>query len=121
MIGKNDFELFPQAVAQRLVEEDREVFASGGSLGFEQELPGPGGPNQVHTIKTVCRDRAGQIIGLVGISRDMRERRQLLDALRERERDLTEAIASPASELGAGACHRHRHLVLRDLPHLWCR
>ncbi len=44
VIGKNDFELFPQAVAQRLVEEDREVFASGGSLGFEQELPGPGRP-----------------------------------------------------------------------------
>ncbi len=91
VIGKSDFELFPQAIAQRLVEEDREVFASGGSLGFEQELPGAGGPNQVHTIKTVCRDRAGLVIGLVGISRDMRERRQLLDALRERERDLMEA------------------------------
>lgn len=91
IIGKTDYDLFPEEVARRLIENDRQVMASGGSLGFEYELPAAGGPNQVHTIKTAVRDQQGQVIGLVGISRDTRERKQLMDALRQHERDLTEA------------------------------
>jgi PAS domain S-box-containing protein len=91
IVGKTDAALFPPAIAARLAEEDRIVLETQQSKACEQELPSQGGVVLVHTIKTVCRDRTGQVIGLVGISRDMTERKQLEDMLRERERDLIEA------------------------------
>jgi len=91
IIGQDDFALFPLEQAQRFVDQDRAVYASAGSLTFEDEYRLDGKAVCLQTIKSVCRDSAGEVIGLVGISRDVGERRQLEDTLHEREQELREA------------------------------
>jgi len=91
VIGRNDFVLFPPEQARRIVEQDRAVFAAGDSITFEDELHRNGKMIFLQSVKSVCRNSEGKIIGLVGISRDIGERKQLEDSLRQRERELTEA------------------------------
>ncbi len=74
IIGRNDFDLFDEELAQRFADQDSMVFASeSGSLTFEDCIPTHARENFLHTVKTVCRDSAGKVIGLVGVSRDARE------------------------------------------------
>jgi PAS domain S-box-containing protein len=91
MIGRTDLELFPAHQAREIVAHDRQVLRSGKPLSIEEEVPGRGGARSFHTIKEICRDRNGNVIGIVGLSRDMRERKQLEGTLRQRERELIEA------------------------------
>jgi len=90
--GQDDFAVFPAEQARRLREQDRAVFASGSSMTFEDEMVDSEGRTVVlQTVKSLCRDEAGRITGLTGISRDIGERKQLERALQERERELAEA------------------------------
>jgi PAS domain S-box-containing protein len=89
--GKTDFDFMEKEDAEALVAHDREVFASGGSTVYYEEVRGFRETLHLQTIKTVCHDRDGKVIGLVGISRDMSEHRAMEEKLRQRERDLSEA------------------------------
>jgi PAS domain S-box-containing protein len=91
IVGLDDFALFPEDQAQRIVEEDRAVLRSGGSLTFEYDLSVEGRTISLQTIKSVCREPDGTIAGLVGVSRDIGERKALEQALRQRERELADA------------------------------
>jgi PAS domain S-box-containing protein len=91
VIGRDDYELFPAAIADKWIEEDREVLATGQSLTYEDELPGNDGVVHLLSVKSVCRDENGDILGVVGVSRDITQRKALELELRRRERDLTEA------------------------------
>jgi PAS domain S-box-containing protein len=89
--GKTDFDFMEKEDAEALVAHDREVFASGGSMVYYEEVRGFRETLHLQTIKTVCRDHEGRVIGLVGISRDMSEHRAMEEKLRQRERELSEA------------------------------
>jgi PAS domain S-box-containing protein len=91
VVGKDDFAVFPRQHAERVRRDDAAVLASGGSATYEEEFLGNGQPDYIHTLKSVCRDKEGRVIGLVGFSRDMTERRRLEQELKQRERDLREA------------------------------
>jgi PAS domain S-box-containing protein len=91
IVGHTDSDLFPPRQAREIMAQDRQVLVSGKPLTIEEEVPGRPGGRYFHTIKSICRDRAGQVIGLVGVARDMRERKHLESALQQRERELTEA------------------------------
>jgi PAS domain S-box-containing protein len=91
IVGRDDFALFPAEQARRIVAQDRAVLASGEPATFDEELLGAGGATWLQTVKSVCRDASGAVIGLVGISRDVGERKRLEEVLRERERQLVEA------------------------------
>lgn len=91
IIGKDDYALFAPGEAARVMQADRDLIASGGSVAFEEDFPVDGEIRQLHTIKNVCRDADGRIIGLVGVSRDITERKRLERALMRRDRELTEA------------------------------
>jgi PAS domain S-box-containing protein len=88
VIGHDDFALFPIDQAKRIVDQDRAVLAADASLTFEDEFLRDGATVLLQTIKSVCRDSAGNVIGLVGISRDIGERKHLEETLRQREREL---------------------------------
>jgi PAS domain S-box-containing protein len=92
IVGKDDFAIFPQEFARRIVEQDRAVFASeSGSLTFEDEIGIQGRQVFLQTVKSVCRDSTGKVLGLIGISRDISGRKLLEDTLQRRERELSEA------------------------------
>ncbi len=91
IIGKDDYAIFPRDIADRFKREDAETLASGGPCRYENEVFLQGQRRCLQTVKSLCRDTNGEVIGIVGISRDISESRALDVALRQRERDLTEA------------------------------
>jgi PAS domain S-box-containing protein len=91
IIGKDDYAIFPRDVAERFQREDAETIASGGPCKYESEVSIEGQLRYLQTVKSLCRDLNGEVIGIVGISRDVTDRRALDVALLQRERDLTEA------------------------------
>jgi PAS domain S-box-containing protein len=88
MAGLDDFALFSPEQAGRIVDQDRAVFLSGESLTFEDEIQLHGKTLLLQTIKSVCRDTEGNIVGLVGISREIGDRKLLEETLRQREREI---------------------------------
>ena len=84
--GKTDAEIFPDpAVGMHLIEHDRAVIESGQNLFIEERVPGPAGDRTYLSAKMPFRDARGDIIGVIGISRDISERIRAESALRESE------------------------------------
>src|SRR5579871_3947192 len=51
VVGKNDYEVFPPAIAEQWASEDREVLAFGGPLMFEDQFESGGKRIQLQTVK----------------------------------------------------------------------
>ncbi len=86
-VGKTDFDFFPPDIAARFYEDDQLVLKQGQSIiDREEKIVLPDG--EIHwllTTKVPWRDPAGNIIGLVGIGRDITSRKRVEEALaRER-------------------------------------
>lgn len=80
IIGKTVFDIFPRKLAERLHAEDEEVMATGVPLINREGQTTFGDPAngavQWHlTSKVPLKDGAGNIVGLVGVNRDITERR----------------------------------------------
>lgn len=79
-LNKTVFDLFPAEVAQFLAAEDERVFATGEAVIDRELCLGCPGANKEKTFlitKVPVRQADGQIQSLVGISRDITERKQL--------------------------------------------
>ncbi|HVU26620.1 MAG TPA: PAS domain-containing protein [Verrucomicrobiae bacterium] len=79
VLGKTDFAFFTKEVAQKLFEDDQLVLQKGQSLiNREEKIVEPDGKTLwLLTTKIPWRDATGNIIGLVGIGRDITERKEL--------------------------------------------
>ncbi|MFZ1507433.1 MAG: PAS domain S-box protein, partial [Anaerolineae bacterium] len=86
-LGKTDFEVFPPDLAAIFDADDQHVIQTGQPVLNREErfiLP-DGSQGWQLTSKAPLRDRAGQVIGLVGIGHDITERKRAEEALRESE------------------------------------
>ncbi|MBS1166800.1 MAG: soxS 1 [Proteobacteria bacterium] len=74
LIGRTADDVFPGDLGQRIAEQDRVITKSGRMLTAELErhLYANGGEGWCLTWKVPLRDDAGRIVGLLGISRDVR-------------------------------------------------
>ena len=101
VLGKSDFDTYPPELANKFWADDKFVLDTGTSI-INQEEPGLdrlGNPRWMLTTKVPLRDGNGQITGLVGIGRDITERKQVEDQLRK----LSRAVEfSPVSILITG-------------------
>ena len=94
VIGKTDFDLYPADLAKDYWAIDKEVIDSGKTI-LNMEEPGldsHGNPVTVLTSKVPLTNQNGKIVGLVGIGRNITERKQAEEALRESEIRITEAL-----------------------------
>lgn len=73
IIGKTDFDFFPEDQAKKMFEDDNYVLSTGNPIvgKIERTLIHDGTWNQVITTKIPMHDIKGQIIGTMGITRDM--------------------------------------------------
>jgi len=90
VIGKTDFDFFPQVHAQRSYGEEQNLIESGQPIiDIEERVVWPDGRiTWVSTTKLPRRDARGEIMGMFGISRDITERKQAEDALHRANRAL---------------------------------
>ncbi|HKS35817.1 MAG TPA: PAS domain-containing protein [Verrucomicrobiae bacterium] len=78
LVGKTDFDFFPAELADRYYADDRAVVESGQPLINREEpvLDASGRQGWLLTTKAPLRDTRGQIIGLVGMGREITERKR---------------------------------------------
>jgi PAS domain S-box-containing protein len=83
IIGKTDYDLFPAEIATRLRADDEKVINTGQSLNYEEVVHHPDGTSMnLLTTKSLYRDPTGRITGVIGISRDITDRKLAEEALR---------------------------------------
>jgi len=87
VIGKNDSELLTdREEAGKNVEDDQRVFSTGEPAEITKHMTGADGKERwFQAIKTPRFDDSGNIVGLVGIARDITERKKAAEALRVSE------------------------------------
>ena len=86
IIGKTDEQLFPPDLAEYCRKSDEEVLKKRRILSFEEKTVSRKGEKRFfETIKAPIYDSQDNAMGLVGVSRDITERKQMEEALRESE------------------------------------
>ena len=85
VVGKTDFDFFPLELAQGYHDDEERVLESGQPLVNHDELSisQDGNPIWATTTKVVLRNHRDEIVGIVGITRDVTERRRDEEDLRE--------------------------------------
>lgn len=92
--GKSLFDVFPKEQADAYWKDDNEVFASGKPKNNIFELmESPKGNVWVQTEKIPYRDEQGKIIGLIGFSLDITERKKTEDELKLSYKQVTKLNA----------------------------
>jgi PAS domain S-box-containing protein len=85
IIGKDDRALFTPEIARQIMERDRHIMASRATEIFEETVPASGVMRTYLTTKSPYRDEHGRIIGVIGVARDITERKRAEDVVRESE------------------------------------
>ena len=98
-----DIQLHPgSGQADAFVEMDRRVMASGRSKTFEEEFITSDGERHILlTAKTPRIDDQGNVIGIIGISRDITQRKQAEEEIRQLNASLEQRVRERTAELEA--------------------
>ncbi|MDD2759512.1 MAG: EAL domain-containing protein, partial [Methylomonas sp.] len=89
VIGKTDFDLLNTRIATSFRQRDRDVMASGGSLVNEEWVVYPDGNREcLEFVKTPYVNEQGELLGIIGIGRNITGRKLADRELRENEEKL---------------------------------
>lgn len=85
IIGKTDFDFFPRELAQEFYAEEQTIIQTGHAIVNQEVLvtEPAGSSHWLLYTKVPLRDSTGSIIGIVGVSRDINERKQAEEQLRK--------------------------------------
>ncbi len=125
VLGKNDLDFFPYEMAMLYIADDKQVMESGQPQvnKIEPMVDADEIDRWIMTTKVPLRDNQDQIIGLVGIARDITQQKLDAQALEEAKRQAEEANKAKSTFL-ANMSHEIRtplnailgfsQLLLRD-------
>jgi len=91
IVGKTDFDVFPEKLAQKYRQDDRQVIETGEVFETVEENRSDGQTSYVQVMKSPVRDAGGNIVGVQVIFWDVTERHEAEAAL-EQERYLLHAL-----------------------------
>lgn len=76
ILGRTDFDLVGPELAHRFLQRDREAMAAGQPIQHEEwvNYAADGRQALFETLKTCLRDNSGEILGVLGVARDITER-----------------------------------------------
>jgi diguanylate cyclase (GGDEF)-like protein/PAS domain S-box-containing protein len=103
LLGKTDFDFYPEATAQRFDSDEKSVLRRGQAETIIQQKidPGNGRTSYLSTLKAPFRDEEGRIIGLISHNRDITTSKVLESELERTRRQLTDALENMADGLVA--------------------
>ncbi|EIE5869865.1 EAL domain-containing protein [Vibrio parahaemolyticus] len=79
IVGKNDFDLFSAERAEKFIDADRLVVATGTQNIVEEcrQIDENNNPTWLETIKSPVRNQAGDLIGILGMTRNITRRKMV--------------------------------------------
>ena len=101
VIGKTDLDIFPAKMARQKFNDEQELMKSGQALDREESAVNPrtGETRWLQTTKVPLRDKQGVVVGLMGISRDITERKLAEEDLRRARTELEKRVAERTAEI----------------------
>lgn len=119
VIGKHDFELYPDDTARRFVQDDKMVLETGKAMSFEGVATSGSGTQAYLVTKGVYRDKSGKILGTYGISHDITELRSAQDSLEQTRQALFRSQKMEAvGQLTGGIAHDFNNILMVILGNL---
>ncbi|MEL6471960.1 MAG: PAS domain-containing protein [Cyanobacteria bacterium J06623_4] len=97
MLGKTDSDLFPPEVAQAIREKDQQVLDTAKPLVYEEVIVQSGKPRTLFTRKIPWFDADQVLIGLIGICRDITDKKESAALILESETQLRHRLAEVES------------------------
>ena len=98
-IGYTDADLLPQEIADKLRAIDVQVMETGQEATLEEEFLSPNGLRILLSRKLPIRGADGQVVGLLGTSQDITERKLAEDLLQSYSQDLKAQVEQRTAEL----------------------
>lgn len=115
MIGKTDFDLHsPELAAQYYADEQYVIHSGQPLIAYEELYITPAGQKKwLSTTKVPLRDSQGQIVGLVGLSRDITEQKQAKEELQRYRDHLEDLVIERTASLRAANQQLQREVAER--------
>ena len=100
VIGKTDAEFYDDpATGRAIMKNDRRIMDSGQMEVVEESVSDPAGTRVYLSTKAPYCDAEGRVIGLVGVTREITERKRAEEALRKAKDELEMRVQERTEEL----------------------
>jgi PAS domain S-box-containing protein len=100
VLGRGSNEIYDEPADAKMVgENDRCVIASGKAQMIVETINLPYGTRTFYSTRAPWLNERGEVLGLVGISTDITERKRIEDALKEHETQLEALVAARTAEV----------------------
>ncbi|MGL5870774.1 MAG: CBS domain-containing protein [Xenococcaceae cyanobacterium] len=91
VIDRDDTSLFPPEIARSIRQTDLQIIETKEMITYEEEVPKQGELRSLLSSKYPWLDEQGNVIGVIGISRDITDRKQSYVKLRQQKEELVRA------------------------------